>query len=286
MENLTPQKSSLLNQCNILKKSLIQKPVLTKLLYSDIHIIVMSRRRMKLSNRNLFASIVGKLVVLSIVVLGIGLGSSAFATSAGGDRLDIFGVPTTPGDIRLAGIDGKMISLSDYAGKVVILNFWKKDCPYCVVEKESLKEFVRKFNPSDVKIIGVDLWDDPSWIRNNGSKYLSHMLIASRMPGKKAFVENVVRGRLMGYYVINEANEAVFEIKAFPSTYVLDRQGKVVAGHTGMVNWMSQSIHDTMSSFLKTDVVNNNKIDPTDEGIGWLNKLMSFPRQINVSLLK
>lgn len=239
-----------------------------------------------MSNRNLIAGLVRQLMVLSVVVLGIGLGSSASATSAGGDKLDIFRVPTTPGEIRLAGIDGRTISLSDYAGKVVILNFWKKDCPYCVVEKESLKEFVRKFNPSDVEIIGVDLWDDPSWVRNNGSKYLSHMFIASRIPGKRAFVENVVRGRLMGYYVINEANEAIFEIKGFPSTYVLDRQGKVVAGHTGMVNWMSQSIHDNLNSFLKTDAVNNNKIDTTDDGIGWLNELMSFPRQVNVSFLK
>lgn len=169
----------------------------------------------------------------------------------GGEKFELFKVPAYPGEIKLAGIDGKPLSLADFRGKVVILNFWRKDCPYCVLEKDQLKDFVKKFGTQDLEIVSVDLWDDPVWVKDQGLKLGTQFRVATGLPGKKSFVENVVRGRLMGYYVINESNEAIFEIKGFPSTYVLDKEGRVVAGHTGMVNWMAPAVHETMHSLIR-----------------------------------
>ena len=192
----------------------------------------------------------------------------------GGEKFDLFKAPTSPGEIRLAGTDGKPMSLSDFKGKVVILNFWRKDCPYCVLEKDQLTNFARKFGGSDLEIISVDLWDDPVWVKEQAAKSGTQFRTATGLPGRKSFVENVVRGRLMGYYVINESNEAIFEIKGFPSTYVIDKQGKVVAGHTGMVNWMAPTVHDTMHLFLKADSGFERKITGVESSPFWLSDLM------------
>ncbi len=204
----------------------------------------------------------------------------------GGEKFDLFKAPTAPGEIRLAGIDGKPLRLSDFQGKVVILNFWRKDCPYCVVEKDHLKNFSRKFGGSDLEIISVDLWDDPAWVKDQAAKFGPQFRIATGLPGRKSFVENVVRGRLMGYYVINESNEAIFEIKGFPSTYVLDKQGKIVAGHTGMVNWNAPTVHDTMHLFLKAESRLEKKASIIESRPGWLSDLMKSPDEINLSLLR
>lgn len=90
----------------------------------------------------------------------------------------------------------------------------------------------------------------------------------------------------MGYYVINESNEAIFEIKGFPSTYVLDKQGKIVAGHTGMVNWNAPTVHDTMRLFLKAESGQEKKASTTEIRPGWLSDLMKSPDEINLSSLK
>lgn len=197
-----------------------------------------------------------------------------FGAVVGGEKLVLFKVPTVPGEIRLAGTDGKPMGLSDFKGKVVILNFWRKDCPYCGLEKDQLTDFARKFGGSDLEIISVDLWDDPVWVKEQAAKLGPQFRTATGLPGRKSFVENVVRGRLMGYYVINESDEAIFEIKGFPSTYVIDKRGKVVAGHTGMVNWMAPTVRDTMHLFLKAESGNEQKASDTGSSPIWLSHLM------------
>lgn len=233
-----------------------------------------------------FCPFVRPFMLVCLLLLGTVAVTPVSATNIGGDKFEMFKVPTVPGDIKLGGADGKMISLTDFLGKVVILNFWRKDCHYCVLEKEYLKDFLKKFNTADIEVVSVDLWDDPTWVRNYGAKSGSQIRFATRIPGKKAFIENVVRGRLMGYYVVNEANEAIFEIKGFPSTYILDKNGRVVAGHSGLVNWMSPSIQDNLNVLLKPGASKTNVVDPIDNGISWLNELMTLPREINVSLLR
>ncbi len=219
----------------------------------------------------------------SLILMGM---SIVYGAVTGGEKFDLFKTPSLPGEIRLVGIDGKPMLLSDFKGKVVVLNFWRKDCPYCVIEKDYLKDFAKKSDPQDLEIISINLWDDPSWVRGQGVKLGAQFRVATGFPEKKAFVENVVRGRLMGYYVINESKEAVFEIKGFPSTYVLDKEGRVVAGHTGMVNWNATAIHDTMRSFLKQPYGGQRKAALTETGLAWLGNLMNKPQEINISLLK
>ena len=224
--------------------------------------------------------------VRTLTLLVILVSSSLAATFVGGavvggEKFDLFKAPTVPGEIRLAGTDGKPMSLSDFKGKVVILNFWRKDCPYCVLEKDKLTDFARKFGGSDLEIISVDLWDDPVWVKEQAAKSGPQFRVATGLPGRKSFVENVVRGRLMGYYVINESNEAIFEIKGFPSTYVIDKRGKVVAGHTGMVNWMAPTVHDTMHLFLKAESGHELKTSDAGSSPFWLSDLMKPSEEIN-----
>lgn len=230
--------------------------------------------------------VVGRLILVSLVMLMavISPGYVYSATAMGGDKLDVFKNPTSPGEISLGGVDGKTIRLSDYAGKVVILNFWRKDCPYCVVEKDYLKSLTESLPVSDLAVLSVNLWDDPSWVRDQGPSLGRNIRVATKLSGKKSFVENIVKGRLMGYFVINEANEAVFEIKGFPSTYVLGKDGKIVAAHTGLVNWGSPSVNDTLRLFLRAEVQGRAAIP--DAEIEWLNHLMKPPGEVTVSLLK
>jgi len=54
----------------------------------------------------------------------------------------------------------------------------------------------------------------------------------------------------MGYYVVNEANEAIYEVKGFPSTYVIDKEGRVLATHMGMVDWTSPAVRNWLLRVL------------------------------------
>ena len=60
-------------------------------------------------------------------------------------------------DFTLKGIDGSYIRLSDYTGKVVLLNFWDTWCAPCRMEIPDLKEFHHKYAGDGFAVIGVAL---------------------------------------------------------------------------------------------------------------------------------
>ncbi|KAB7706491.1 redoxin domain-containing protein [Bacillus aerolatus] len=61
-------------------------------------------------------------------------------------------------DFTLQTLDGKKVSLSDYEGKKVILNFWATWCPPCKAEMPHMQNFYKKeAEKSNVEILSVNL---------------------------------------------------------------------------------------------------------------------------------
>ena len=56
--------------------------------------------------------------------------------------------------------DGVLVSLSDYAGKWVVLDFWASWCPDCRAEFPAVKELYETFSPKGVEFIGVSFDHD------------------------------------------------------------------------------------------------------------------------------
>jgi thiol-disulfide isomerase/thioredoxin len=168
-----------------------------------------------------------------------------------GTQFQMFQKPSMANDFPMGSLDGRVFSLSDLKGRVVLLNFWRKNCPFCLHEKGYLEQMIKGMNRPDLKVLCVNLWDSPSWIRQRyGRKDNGNLRYATRSGHRKWVVENTVRGRLMGYYVVNEANEAIYEVKGFPSTYVIDKTGRVVATHVGMVDWTSPAVRNWLLGVL------------------------------------
>ena len=63
-------------------------------------------------------------------------------------------------DFALPALDGRSTRLTDYRGKVVLLNFWATWCAPCRVEMPWLAEFDRRYRDQGLEIVGINL-DDP-----------------------------------------------------------------------------------------------------------------------------
>ena len=162
----------------------------------------------------------------------------------------IFRVPSPASELKMLDINGRLIALSDLKGQVVLLNFWRKNCPYCEREKIYLRKVVKSVNSPYLKVICVNFWDSPSSIRNYLGQNRSDLLFAARPDGEKSPIKNEVRGKIMGYHVVNGAGEAIYEIKGFPSTYIIDKQGKVVASHLGMAKWNASAVQKFITALV------------------------------------
>jgi thiol-disulfide isomerase/thioredoxin len=126
--------------------------------------------------------------------------------------------------------DGMPLSIGDYKGKVVVVNFWYATCGPCRAEAPILQNLYDKFQKQGVAFLGVNIYDQPdqalSFEKTYGVTYPSVMDVDS----------GAVRIAFAG----------VVPPTATPTTYVLDSKGRVAARIVGQLE--SPSILNTLIS--------------------------------------
>jgi len=116
----------------------------------------------------------------------------------------------------------KPFALSDYRGKVVLLNFWGTWCPPCVGEIPDLVALQKKYEGRGFTIIGLAENRDP---RLTEAQY-------------RAALQGYLTKNGMTYpnVPIPEGAKQEYEIEGFPTTFLLDKNGVVVYSTLGAVD--------------------------------------------------
>ncbi len=114
--------------------------------------------------------------------------------------------PTAPA-WQLKTQTGKIISLSDYQGKPVILHFWATWCPYCKKLQPKLVELEQRYQESGIKIVSISFNEDEG-----------------------ALPQDEIQAR--GYDFITAVNGEpvvkLYGVRGTPTTFFINRQGKVI----------------------------------------------------------
>ncbi len=119
-------------------------------------------------------------------------------------------------NFTLKDADGKPVQLSDYRGKVVLLNFWATWCDPCRLEIPWFIEFERQHKGQGFAVVGVSM-DEDGW------------------QAVKPFVSEVG----INYRIVlgNDKVAAQYGgIDSLPTSFVIDREGRIAAVHIGLVS--------------------------------------------------
>lgn len=141
--------------------------------------------------------------------------STAMSTGAAGNSLVPEKKRKAAPALEIEGINGKLIDLARYRGKVVLLDFWAVDCGGCKLEIPWYVEFDQKYHRDGLQLIGIDMYgESPSVIRP--------FMKASHMTYPVAVGTDAIGHR--------------FHVEEMPLTLLIDRQGRIAYSHAGVVN--------------------------------------------------
>jgi peroxiredoxin/outer membrane lipoprotein-sorting protein len=132
----------------------------------------------------------------------------------------LLAVGTPAPDFQVTESDGKVVHLSDFKGKTVILDFWATWCGPCQASMPHLESVYKQVQGQNVAVLGVCVWDQKTaydqWVKANiGTKYTFPVAYDPAGRGPKS-----IAGSL-------------YKVVGIPTQYVIDKNGKVAAASIG-----------------------------------------------------
>ena len=121
-------------------------------------------------------------------------------------------------DFTLSGLDGKTVRLTDYKGKVVLLNIWATWCPSCVEEMPSMEKLYKELRGEHFEILGVS-------IDESGAKAVAPFM----QKYKLSFPTLVDPG--------GRAVQSLYRITGVPESFLVDKEGNIAQVIIGPTDW-------------------------------------------------
>lgn len=137
--------------------------------------------------------------------------------------------PVEAPDFTLQSLQGSRVNLKDFRGKVVFLNFWATWCGPCRWEMPAMEKLWNRFKEDRFVILAVDIREGKdvvkSFIQEEG--YTFPVLLDSK-------------GEVAGIY----------GIRAIPTTFLINPEGKIVGKAVGAREWASQDAFDLIEHLI------------------------------------
>ncbi|HKS79997.1 MAG TPA: TlpA disulfide reductase family protein [Candidatus Acidoferrales bacterium] len=125
---------------------------------------------------------------------------------------------------HLRSADGKIVQLSDFKGKVVLVNFWATNCGGCVLEIPSFIELQRKYGDKSFTVVGISADIPYGGLKGPEEAWQK--------------VRPFVAQHHINYPIVmgDDAVIDAFGFKAYPATFLIDKSGLIAASYVGVVS--------------------------------------------------
>lgn len=118
-------------------------------------------------------------------------------------------------NLSLPAVDGSIVELGDYDGKIRVVDFWATWCPPCRTAVPHLNELERKYHDQGVAVLGIAVDENPKAV--------------------SSFEEDVPI-EYASLLTSEEVEEAFGGVLGLPSTFVLDREGRIFSTYVGFAD--------------------------------------------------
>lgn len=172
------------------------------------------------------------LVVVFIAALSWTANAWAHDPALHGFKLTAFDPPFPAPEFKLPTLPGNETSLADYKGKYVLLNFWATWCPPCLEEMPSMESVYQRYKDQDFAVVAI-----------------------SSDEGGKADITPFIEKLGVTFPILIDADKAVsttYGAINLPLSFLLNRDGHVIAGSEGARDWASKEAISVLDELLAT----------------------------------
>jgi peroxiredoxin len=139
----------------------------------------------------------------NLILVLVVAGAVAFAAFA------IWSAKPAAPQVTFVSLQGEKITTAGLRGKVVLVNFWATDCATCIKEMPDIAATYNKYRTQGFETIAVAMKHDPP-------NYVLNYTDKNKLPFKVALDP------------MGELARAFGEVKLTPTTFIIDKQGKLV----------------------------------------------------------
>ena len=161
------------------------------------------------------------LIILFIILKSVTVWSSNL------DKIKIIEEDIYLSNLEFFNYDNKSVNILEDKKNYYILNFWASWCAPCIKEMKSLNSLKKKF--SKIKVITVSQDED--------------------IEDAKAFFSKNNYEHLEKYYDYEKKVSKHFSLRGLPTTFIFNKNYKVIAKVEGIIEWESESFIDWLKRF-------------------------------------
>ena len=173
------------------------------------------------------------IIVLIVILIGILIllqTKDTFYNPSDGSQL-AKGLPAP--NFSLPGLDGQMVRLTDYRGKVVLLNIWATWCPPCVEEMPSMEKLYQE-------------------LRGDGFEILAVSIDESGAQGVRPFMKK----HNLSFPALIDSKETLkdlYQTRGVPESFIIDKDGILIEKVIGPRNWANPEVIRYFRNLIRMD---------------------------------
>ena len=134
-------------------------------------------------------------------------------------------------EFTLSDVEGRPVRLRDFQGKLVFVNFWATWCPPCRLEMPSMERLYQTFKQTDFAMLAVS-------IDRQGVQVVKPFMEELKLTFPSLVDSNMEVARRFG-------------LRGLPTTYLIDREGRLIGAAVGGRDWYSTEAKALIAGLLR-----------------------------------